>query len=582
MPALWSPEDLATRFAPYIEELHDVFAMHGLRYGSPEDIGPLAARLETPGLLAEEVAALVRSMVLREGGSMPRTDLLEIVAIAISGPRMDPGGEELQRPVRQLLTFLHGCLRRPWNEPAGEERLHPEGGASRAEAARELREAAARIEAESQTQDEQPVHEPEGETDVHSRANVIPFGRARAVFSRLAGFDGDSLPHEVEQMQQEHAELLEREEQQQERREDKEAEYVAPSAPWNTPALVGLPQEPSLQSVASPQPKLMAPRTQESTVPASPLATAPHHTQEHSAAVQNVAPALPTPGDYTPSRTQVQPTAAAAIPKPPVIAEDSPREFDAEPPMPAPQRPMRVVLVSGAIAAVLVVGIFGVSSLGLSSAATPPSDGGPSEASATAKPALPQVAKPAPGMVSSTAMVQAASTQPAAGKPHPYDDYIAPPHSNMPLQSAVAAAGQAPASQTANAAAPQQPVLVARPRDPDGIAVGDPRVRIAPVVLEEPPPIHPRVPGAVMAMNVIAAPRPDYPMLAKIAHVDGSVVIHAEIGRSGSVVDTDVISGHHLLRHAAEDAVRHWRYKPYEVDGRAVPVSTTITVRFRH
>jgi protein TonB len=85
-----------------------------------------------------------------------------------------------------------------------------------------------------------------------------------------------------------------------------------------------------------------------------------------------------------------------------------------------------------------------------------------------------------------------------------------------------------------------------------------------------------------MAMNIIAAPRPDYPMLARLAHVDGPVVIHAEIGRTGSVMDTDVVSGHHLLRHAAEDAVRHWRYKPYEVDGRAVPVSTTITVRFRH
>jgi len=85
-----------------------------------------------------------------------------------------------------------------------------------------------------------------------------------------------------------------------------------------------------------------------------------------------------------------------------------------------------------------------------------------------------------------------------------------------------------------------------------------------------------------MAMNVINAPRPDYPMLAKIAHVDGPVVMHVEIARSGAVVDTDVISGHHLLRHAAEDAVRHWRYKPYEVDGKAVPVSTTITVRFRH
>ena len=95
-------------------------------------------------------------------------------------------------------------------------------------------------------------------------------------------------------------------------------------------------------------------------------------------------------------------------------------------------------------------------------------------------------------------------------------------------------------------------------------------------------PSHPSVPAAMMASNLLSAPRPDFPMLAKIAHVDGPVVLHAEITRTGAVSGTQVISGHHLLRHAAESAVRHWRYRPYQVDGKPTPVSTTITVRFRH
>src|SRR6185437_12962272 len=188
MPALWSPTDLAVRFAPYIEELHDVFAMHGLHHGSPDDICQLTERLQKQSSLNEELAALVRSMVLREGGSIPRTDLLEIVAIAIAGPRMDPAGEELQPSVRQLLSFLHAALRRPWNEPPGEDRLHPDED-PRAEAARELREAAAKIEAEVQGagHEARPELQPSGEASAHAaRANVIPFGRARAVFSRLA------------------------------------------------------------------------------------------------------------------------------------------------------------------------------------------------------------------------------------------------------------------------------------------------------------------------------------------------------------------------------------------------------------
>lgn len=184
--------ELATRFAPYIEELHDVFVMHGLHYGSPEDIRLLAGRLDGSGLLCEELAALVRSIVLREGGAIPRTDLLEIFATSIAGPRMDPGGEELQVSVRQLLSFLHHALRRPWNEPPGEERLHPEDEGR----AHELRSGAIGVETERHgLGSERPIRPARLTTDAPDGghvdvsvlpANVIPFGRARAVFSRLA------------------------------------------------------------------------------------------------------------------------------------------------------------------------------------------------------------------------------------------------------------------------------------------------------------------------------------------------------------------------------------------------------------
>ena len=565
MPALWSPDDLATRFAPYIEELHDVFAMHGLHYGSPEDIGPLAARLETPSQLTEEIGSLVRSMVLREGGSMPRTDLLEIVAIAISGPRMDPGGVELQQPVRQLLTFLHNSLRRPWNEPAGEERLHPEVDASRAEAARELREAAAKIEAESQRHDVQPAHGRLDETEGHVRANVIPFGRARAVFSRLAGTDGDGLPEGAPASQErwhERAQVPVRQEQ------EPSEEPAAPLVTLGSPVVVDLPATPEFAtSIPSPEiADLDTPRD-------APTVASKTSITDDPPIAQRVATREPKTFDE-PMHKSALPT---RILEPRVNAvEDTPREFDVEPPMPAPQRPMRIAVVSGAIAAILVAGLFGIASRGVSDAASPAPNQAQAKTFSTAKPSLREDANSTPLTASSGTISQAPS------KPHAYDDYIAPPYSNMPPQSVATATAPAPTPQTATAAVAQQPVVIARPRDPDGIAVGDSRVRITPVALEEAPPLHPRVPAAVMAMNIIAAPRPDYPMLAKIAHVDGPVVIHAEIGRGGSVVDTDVISGHRLLRHAAEDAVRHWRYKPYEVDGRAVPVSTTITVRFRH
>jgi TonB family protein len=174
------------------------------------------------------------------------------------------------------------------------------------------------------------------------------------------------------------------------------------------------------------------------------------------------------------------------------------------------------------------------------------------------------------------------------------DDYIAPPYSNMPAQrdsSAVPAPSphsselsSTPVAQVEEVSAKQvsEPHFeLARPRNPDASIVGDATERTSAIALAEPPP-HPHIAAGLMAENLVSAPKPDYPALAKIAHVDGPVVLHAEINRRGEVSDTEVISGHFLLRRAAEAAVKHWHYRPYQVDGKPVPVSTTITVRFRH
>ncbi len=73
---------------------------------------------------------------------------------------------------------------------------------------------------------------------------------------------------------------------------------------------------------------------------------------------------------------------------------------------------------------------------------------------------------------------------------------------------------------------------------------------------------------------------PDYPPLARQAHVKGSVVLDANISKDGAVENLRAVSGHPLLIPAAIDAVRHWRYKPCVQNGQAVPVNTQITVNF--
>jgi protein TonB len=73
---------------------------------------------------------------------------------------------------------------------------------------------------------------------------------------------------------------------------------------------------------------------------------------------------------------------------------------------------------------------------------------------------------------------------------------------------------------------------------------------------------------------------PWYPPLAQRAKIQGDVVLHAIIDTTGKVTQLRVLSGHPILAKSALDAVRQWKYRPYLLDGKAVPVDTTITVSF--
>jgi TonB family protein len=85
--------------------------------------------------------------------------------------------------------------------------------------------------------------------------------------------------------------------------------------------------------------------------------------------------------------------------------------------------------------------------------------------------------------------------------------------------------------------------------------------------------------GVATGMLIQSTP-PDYPPLAKTAHVAGTVELHATISTNGRIKDLQVVSGPVMLRQAAVDAVRNWRYKPYKLNSQPVEVKTTINVVF--
>lgn len=94
-------------------------------------------------------------------------------------------------------------------------------------------------------------------------------------------------------------------------------------------------------------------------------------------------------------------------------------------------------------------------------------------------------------------------------------------------------------------------------------------------------------PPAIIAANVMAGhrvsgPMPVYPEDAKQSHVDGTVDLHALIGRDGRIHEMEVASAPWpSLVASAMWAVSQWKYTPYLLNGKPVEVSTTIHVTYK-
>ncbi len=86
--------------------------------------------------------------------------------------------------------------------------------------------------------------------------------------------------------------------------------------------------------------------------------------------------------------------------------------------------------------------------------------------------------------------------------------------------------------------------------------------------------------GEVQRAKMIRQVQPEYPEVARANHVAGTVILHAVIGKDGTVRQIQVKQGPCMLDEAAIRAVRQWRYAPTTLMGEPVEVDTTISVTF--
>jgi TonB family protein len=89
-----------------------------------------------------------------------------------------------------------------------------------------------------------------------------------------------------------------------------------------------------------------------------------------------------------------------------------------------------------------------------------------------------------------------------------------------------------------------------------------------------------RVGGNVASASLVHQVAPVYPPIAKVAHISGTVLLHALIAKDGTIEQLEVVSGPPLLLKSAMDAMRQWVYRPTLVNGEPVLVDTTISVVF--
>jgi len=671
----------STRFAPYIEELQEFFASSCLRCGTPEDILDLTERVDCSPAFAEDLSSMVRSIVLREGGGLPHSQLLEILAISIGGPKMDHSAQQFSQPLRYLLSFISGVLRKPWNEPPGESR--------------------------------QSWREPTDRPARHHQAEIVPFPVRPRVANERFGSQAATISAAAERAAHENL-LVESENDEDEGFDEAEENFGAVEESVETFA-----EEPELepeiltpelvifsdaashtmdQRPADPRrdrkiPDPVGDPTPAETSALDPETPAREAIQDPDSAEEDLIPAaaavsaeaaeadtsadavFSTADDFTntlswrvaaetarggavadpvPATTSAPPQPAAAVSAKPAVrperlplapasafepvhthsshsaarpftqsatnsasrlAKEMPHVEAMEPSfLPRMPKSPAGILVAGA-AMLVVAGIVATSlnrttELVGKQAAPGQSVPSPTPAASTAHPA--SLAQAHAAVVQTAASAPVARVRRVSTDEDDEDDSdVAPPYSTpVPQQEPVAkpspyiASNQPPAPVTrppSNEVASNGPIPAAASvstgrdypsssyvgsptalhsyRNPDAAIAGDMPFRSRPALEERIRSVD--ISSGMMANNLISAPMPDYPTLARLTHVSGEVVIQAVIGKNGSVMATHVMRGNRLLRGAAQDAVKKWRFKPYVMDGRAVEVSTIVTVRFK-
>lgn len=88
------------------------------------------------------------------------------------------------------------------------------------------------------------------------------------------------------------------------------------------------------------------------------------------------------------------------------------------------------------------------------------------------------------------------------------------------------------------------------------------------------------IPLGLLNERAVSKPQPPYPPAAKAARAEGTVVVQVMVDETGGVVSAKAVSGHPLLRAAAEAAAQRAKFSPMLLSGQPMKISGTLTYNF--
>lgn len=120
----------------------------------------------------------------------------------------------------------------------------------------------------------------------------------------------------------------------------------------------------------------------------------------------------------------------------------------------------------------------------------------------------------------------------------------------------------------------------AKAGDDGGDKDDEPPPKATPKPTATPTPVPKIVSGGVVNGKAVNLVKPPYPPAAKAVRAAGQVQVQVTIDENGNVISASAVSGHALLRGAAESAARASKFSPTLLSGQKVKVTGVIVYNF--